>query len=56
VAGACRPLVEAVGKNKFKGILAAVQHDDNYTNVHSLRVAALLTLFGQAAGLRKGIR
>jgi HD-GYP domain-containing protein (c-di-GMP phosphodiesterase class II) len=54
VTGACRPLVEAVARNEFKGILAAVQHHDNYTYVHSLRVAALLTLFGQAAGLRGG--
>jgi len=51
VSDACRSLVEAVGKNEFRGILAAVQHHDNYTYVHSLRVATLLTLFGQAAGL-----
>jgi len=54
VADACRPLVDAVGRNDFKGILAGVRDHDNYTYVHSIRVAALLTLFGQAAGLRNG--
>jgi len=48
---ACRPLVEAVARNDFKDILAGVRDHDNYTYVHSLRVAALLTMFGQAAGL-----
>jgi len=52
VTDACRPLVEAIGKKDFKGILAGVKDHDNYSYVHSLRVAALLALFGQAAGLR----
>jgi len=51
MAAGCRPLVEAVGKCDFKGILAGVKDHDDCTYVHSIRVATLLTLFGQAAGL-----
>jgi HD-GYP domain-containing protein (c-di-GMP phosphodiesterase class II) len=51
VTDSCRPLVEAIGKQDFKRILAGVKHHDNYSYVHSLRVATLLALFGQAAGL-----
>jgi putative nucleotidyltransferase with HDIG domain len=52
VTDACRPLVEAIAQNDFRRILAGVKHHDNYSYVHSLRVATLLALFGQAASLR----
>jgi putative nucleotidyltransferase with HDIG domain len=46
VSDACQPLVEAVNKNDFKGILHGVKDHDNYSYAHSLRVATLLSLFG----------
>ncbi|MBI1208223.1 MAG: HD domain-containing protein [Azospirillum sp.] len=47
------PLVEAVTNQEFQAILSAVKGHDNYSYVHSLRVATLLTLFAHAIGLRK---
>jgi putative nucleotidyltransferase with HDIG domain len=49
---ACSPLVEAVQRNDFKTILNGVRGHDNYSYVHSLRVATLLSLFGHAMGLK----
>ncbi len=46
VSDACKPLVDAVANNDFKGILRGVKHHDNYTYAHSVRVATLLALFG----------
>ncbi len=51
VIDACQPLVTSIGNNDFRNILSAVNNYDNYTYVHSLRVATILTLFGQASGL-----
>ena len=51
VSDACGPLVEAVNSNNFVGILNGVKYHDNYTYVHSLRVATMLTLFGHAINL-----
>ena len=53
VQEACGPLVDAVAKNDFKGILNGVKQHDNYSYVHSLRVATLLSLFGHTLGLSK---
>jgi putative nucleotidyltransferase with HDIG domain len=50
---ACKPLVEAVSNNDFKGILTGVRHHDDYSYAHSLRVATLLALFGFNLGLSK---
>lgn len=52
VQAACSPLVEAVQSNNFKPILAGVKDHDNYSYVHSLRVATLLSLFGSTVGLK----
>jgi putative nucleotidyltransferase with HDIG domain len=51
VKEACAPLVDAIGKNDFKGILNGVKEHDNYSYAHSLRVATLLSLFGHTLGL-----
>ena len=53
VSGACRSLVEAVNRNDFKTILHGVRDHDNYSYVHSLRVATLLCTFGHTIGLPK---
>jgi putative nucleotidyltransferase with HDIG domain len=51
VTNACIPLIEAVHSGNFSGILEGVKHHDNYTYVHSLRVATMLTLFGHVINL-----
>ncbi|RAU20796.1 two-component system response regulator [Paramagnetospirillum kuznetsovii] len=53
VKDACAPLIDAVAKNSFKGILDGVKEHDNYSYVHSLRVATLLSLFGHTLGLKQ---
>ena len=52
IKDACAPLVQAVGSKDFKGILNGVKEHDNYSFAHSLRVATLLTLFGNTVGLK----
>ncbi|MEI6730466.1 MAG: HD domain-containing phosphohydrolase [Pseudomonadota bacterium] len=52
VKDACIPLVESIENNEFKSILNGVKNHDNYTYAHSMRVATMLSLFGNAAGLR----
>lgn len=49
---ACTPLIEAVKRNDFKGVLAGVRNHDNYTYAHCLRVAAYMTMVGHTIGLR----
>jgi putative nucleotidyltransferase with HDIG domain len=51
VSDACAPLVEAVASHDFKAILNGVKDHDNYSYAHSMRVATLLTLFGNTIGL-----
>ncbi|OAN52411.1 two-component system response regulator [Paramagnetospirillum marisnigri] len=53
VKEACAPLIDAVAKNDFKGILNGVREHDNYSYAHSMRVATLLSLFGHTLGLPK---
>ena len=53
VKDACAPLIAAVAKNSFRGILDGVKEHDNYSYVHSLRVATLLSLFGHTLGLKR---
>lgn len=52
VRNSCAPLVEAVQNNNFKDILSGVSEHDNYTYVHSLRVATFLSLFGNVLGIK----
>ncbi|BAE49456.1 Response regulator [Paramagnetospirillum magneticum AMB-1] len=52
VREACSPLVDAVQRNDFKAILNGVRGHDNYSYVHSMRVATFLSLFGHAMGLK----
>jgi putative nucleotidyltransferase with HDIG domain len=51
VQDACTPLVSVVRASAYKAMLAGVRDHDNYSYVHSLRVATLLSLFGHAIGL-----
>ncbi|CCQ75566.1 HD-GYP domain-containing protein [Magnetospira sp. QH-2] len=52
VQDSCDPLVKAVHNQCFSDILTNVKGHDNYSYVHSLRVATFLTIFGHAAGFR----
>jgi putative nucleotidyltransferase with HDIG domain len=52
VTDACSSLVDAVSNHDFKVILDNVKGHDNYSYVHSLRVATLLSLFGHTIGLK----
>jgi putative nucleotidyltransferase with HDIG domain len=52
VRDACSPLVKAVQQDDFKAILSGVRGHDNYSYVHSLRVATFLSLLGHAMGLK----
>ncbi len=52
VRNSCAPLVEAVQSNNYKDILSGVSEHDNYTYVHSLRVATFLSLFGNTLGIK----
>lgn len=52
VRDSCKPLAKAVQNARFRDILAGVRNHDDYTYVHSLRVATFLTLFGHGLGLR----
>lgn len=49
---ACAPLVESVRNNEFQHLLNGVRDHDNYSYVHSMRVATILSLFGYNMGLR----
>jgi len=51
-AESCLPLVDAVGSGGHHELLKAVQSHHNYTYVHSMRVATLLTLFGHGLGMK----
>lgn len=52
VLAACGPLVEAVGMQEHRDILAGIRDHDNYSYAHSLGTATLLLLFGYAIGLK----
>jgi HD-GYP domain-containing protein (c-di-GMP phosphodiesterase class II) len=49
----CAAVVEAIGENDVGPIVNSVKEHDNFTYVHSLRVATFLSLFGKAIGLSK---
>jgi len=48
----CEPLVAAVQSGNFKALLQGVRGHDNYSYVHSLRVATFLSLFGDHLGVK----
>ena len=52
IQDSCGPLVEAVASDNYKDILRGVQNHDNYSYVHSLRVATFLGLFGNVLGIK----
>ncbi len=53
LAEASTSLVYAVSNNDFKPVLRGLRNHDNYTYVHSVRVATLLTLLGKTIGLKQ---
>jgi len=52
VRDSCASLVEAVSQRNFDTLLDSVKGHDNYTYVHSVRVATFLSHFGHELGLR----
>jgi len=52
VTASCAPLLEAVKNNNYQDMLKGVRGHDNYSYVHSMRVATLLSLFGAAIGIK----
>ncbi len=52
VAHSCEPLLKAVQDQNYKDMLRGVRGHDNYSYVHSMRVATLLSLFGAAIGIK----
>lgn len=52
VRDSCASLVEAVSHRNFDALLDSVKGHDNYTYVHSIRVATFLSHFGHELGLR----
>ena len=52
VQEACQPLIDAIRNGNYQDMLNGVRDHDNYTYVHSLRVAIFLSVFGQAIGVR----
>ncbi len=53
-AESCAPIAEAVRGGAHHDLLKSVQAHHNYTYVHSMRVATLLTLFGHGLGIEGG--
>jgi HD-GYP domain-containing protein (c-di-GMP phosphodiesterase class II) len=52
IQDSCDPLVNAIQSGSYKELLAGVKGHDNYSYVHSLRVATFLTLFGDFLGIK----
>lgn len=52
VAESCQPLIQAVQDKNYQEMLGGIKGHDNYSYVHSMRVATLLSLFGQAIGIK----
>jgi len=52
IATSCEPLIQAVQNQNYKEMLKGVRGHDNYSYVHSMRVATLLSLFGAAIGIK----
>ncbi|MGE5503718.1 MAG: HD-GYP domain-containing protein [Actinomycetota bacterium] len=48
----CQPLLSSVAESSYRELLQAVRGHDNYSFVHSLRVATVLALFGYTIGLK----
>ena len=49
----CAPIVTAVCNNEFSDLLHGVKGHDNYSYVHSVRIAVLLAHFGRELGLSR---
>lgn len=51
-AESCSPLIDAINEGGHHSLLDNIKSHHNYTYVHSMRVATLLTLFGYGIGMR----
>ncbi|HIJ63763.1 MAG TPA: HD domain-containing protein [Rhodospirillaceae bacterium] len=49
----CSAIVDVVAKNEIGPMMHRIKAHDNFTYVHSLRFATLMSLFGKAIGLPK---
>ena len=47
IEAACTPLVEVIQQGNITTILDGIKGHDDYTFAHSMRVAAMLVLFGK---------
>jgi len=52
IKDSCQPLVQAISAGSYKDLLKGVRCHDNYSYVHSLRVATFLSLFGANLGIK----
>jgi putative nucleotidyltransferase with HDIG domain len=52
VRESCKPLAQAIATQSYRDILKGVKGHDNYSYVHSLRVATFLSLFGTTIGMK----
>jgi HD-GYP domain-containing protein (c-di-GMP phosphodiesterase class II) len=50
---ACADIVDVINKDDFTTMLYSVKDHDNFTYVHSIRMATFTALFGKAIGLSK---
>ncbi|MTJ81470.1 MAG: HD domain-containing protein [Telmatospirillum sp.] len=53
IADPCSAIVDAVHNDDFAPLLERIRDHDNFTYVHSLRFATLLSMFGRAIGLSR---
>ena len=53
INNACLDIVDVVNKDDFTKMLYSVKDHDNFTYVHSIRMATFMALFGKAIGLPK---
>lgn len=52
VEESCMPLVKAIETSQIAAIMDGIRNYDDYTYVHSMRVATLLALFGYGIGVK----
>lgn len=53
VTASCNPLVECVRDNQHKHVLLGLRNHNNFTYVHSMRVAVFMSVFAQAYNVGK---
>lgn len=53
VTASCNPLIACVSNNQHKHVLMGLRGHDNYTYVHSMRVAVFMSVFAKAYNVSK---